>query len=159
VIEIAENKEYLLGNRAKDLYIHTMKITQNTNLFPKSVRFTFVQDLQTTAKSIIKGIHAANECMFATEYRRRLELIKAVLDDCNFFLLLLEICVELEYIDLRRCEHWSSLVLNVKYMCAAWRKKDTERSKPLIEKEERDRLEQQAALIQEAVAAVLSRKQ
>ena len=151
MLKIAAEKEYLLGNRAKDLYIHTMKVTQNTNLFPKSVRFTFVQDLQDTAKAIIKNIHAANECMFVTEYRRRLELIKTILDDCNFFLQLLEICVELEYIDLRRCEHWTGLVLNVKYMSAAWRKKDSERAKPLIEKEERDFLERQAALFREVL--------
>jgi hypothetical protein len=135
-----------------------MKVTMNTNLFPKHIRFTFVQELQSTAKAIIKGVHAANECMFATEYRRRLELIKDVLDNCNFMLQLLEVCVELNYIDLRRCKHWSDLVLNVKYMCAAWRKKDSERAKSLVEAEERKKLERQRDLMREVVEAVLSRK-
>ena len=87
-----------------------------------------------------------------------LELIKAVLDDCNFFLQLLEICVELEYIDLRRCEHWTGLVLNVKYMCAAWRKKDSERAKSLMAKEEREKLDRQKELIREVVNAVMNHR-
>ena len=151
-------KEYLLGNRAKDLFIYTMQVSMNTNLFPKAVRFTFVQDLQNTAREIVKNIHAANECFFATEHRRRLELIKAVLDDCNYMLQLLEICVELSYIDLRRCKHWSDLVLNVKYMCAAWRKKDAERAVYFIEQEEKARLEKQSELIREVIAALTTRQ-
>jgi hypothetical protein len=153
VIEIAE-KEYLLGNKSKDLLIYTMKVTQNTNLFPKSVRFTFAHELQNTAKDIMKNILAANECFFDTEHRRRLELVGAVLNDCNYMLTLLDVCVELEYIDLRRCEHWSGLVLNVKYMTMAWRKKDTERAKYLIEQEERQNYEKQKALIREVVAGI-----
>lgn len=155
---ILAEKEYLLGNRAKELLIHTTKVTMNTNLFPKHVRFTFVQDLQDTALRILKNVHAANECMFATEYRRRLELIKAVLDDCNLMLQLLEVCVELGFIDLRRCKNWCDLVLNVKYMCAAWRKKDSERAKSLIEEEERKKLDRQKALIREVVEAVVNRR-
>ena len=151
-------KEYLLGNRTKDLFIHTMKVTMNTNLFPKNVRFTFVHELQNTAKAILKNVHAANECIFQTEYARRLELIKAVLDDCNYLLQLLDMCVELEYIDLKRCKHWGELVLNVKYMCAAWRKTDSQRARAIMDAEERNRLEVQKALIREVVeAAILQR--
>ena len=148
-------KEYQLGNRAKELLIHTTTLTMNTNLFPKHTRFTYVHELQNTAKIILKNIHAANECMFITEYRRRIELIKLVLDDCNYMLQLIDICLELKFIDLRRCEHWSKLVLNVKYMCAAWRKKDSERALKLIEEEEQRKLDRQKIMIREVVEAVL----
>jgi hypothetical protein len=130
----------------------------NTNLFPKHVRFTYVQDLQKTATSIVRNVHAANECMFNTEYRRRLDIIKTVLDDCNYMLHMLEICVELGFIDLKRCKYWCDLVLNVKYMCAAWRKKDGERAKALIAEEERQKLEKQKALIRDIVEAVINRR-
>lgn len=127
-------KEYLLGNKAKDLLIHTTKITSNTNLFPKRVRFTYSDDLINTARHILKNIHSANECMFQTEHARRLSLLKDVLDDCNYLLKMIEICMELGFIDIRRCEYWCKLVLNVKYMVMAWRKKDSERAKLLQQK-------------------------
>ena len=141
-------KEYLLGNKAKDLLIHTTKLTMNTKLFPKSVRFTYSHELQRTATAILKNIHSANECMFQTEHRKRLELIKQVLDDTNYMLQLLEVCLELGFIDAKCCQHWTSLILNIKYMSAAWKKKDGERSKKIIEDEEKREMEKQKALIQ-----------
>ena len=66
-------------------------------------------------------------------------------------LTLLDACVELEYIDLRRCKHWSDLILNVKYMSTSWRKKDTERANYLIEQEERANAEKQKAIIKEVI--------
>jgi hypothetical protein len=140
------------------MLIYTTKVTMNTNLFPKHVRFSYVRELQDTAIQIVKTVHAANECMFATEYRQRLNLIKDALNNCNLMLQLLEICLELEFIDLRRCKHWSGLVLNVKYMCAAWRKKDSERAKALIEEEERGNLEKQKAIIREVMGTVLNHR-
>ena len=148
---MADQKQYLLGNKAKELLIHTTKLTMNTSLFPKSVRFTYSHELQNTAKAILKNVHAANECLFQTEYKKRLELIKQVLDDCNFMLQLLEICLELGFIDAKRCQFWTKLVLDVKYMSAAWRKKDGERAKKLEDEEKRIKAEQQATFIQEVV--------
>jgi hypothetical protein len=156
-LNLAE-KEYLLGNKAKEMLIYTTKITMNTNLFPKHARFTFVHELQNTSKKILRNIHAANECLFITEYRKRIELIKEVLDDCNYMLQMIEICLELEFIDLRRCKYWCELVLNVKYMCASWRKKDSERAVKLIEDEELKKLERQKQLVREIVEEVLKNK-
>jgi len=152
-------REYQLGNKAKDLLIHTMKLTANTNLFPKHVRFTVVKELQDVAVRIMRNVHAANECMFQTEYRRRIELIKQVLDDCNYKLQLIEVCVELGYIDLRRCEYWSKLVTDVKYISASWRKKETERAKNLAEAEERRKFENQKALLKAAVEEIIAHRQ
>jgi hypothetical protein len=128
-----------------------MTVTVNTKLFPKHLRFTFVKELQETSMAIVKNIHSANECFFQTHYNKRLDLINKVLEDCGFMLRLLEICVELNYIDLRRCEHWSGLVLNVKYMSASWLKKDADRAKYLADQEERAKYEKQIALIMEVI--------
>lgn len=144
-------KEYLLGNKAKELLIHTTKLTMNTKLFPKSVRFTYAHELQRTATAILKNIHSANECLFQTEYEKRLELIKQVLDDCNLMLQLLEVCLELGFIDTNRTKHWSNLVLNIKYMSASWKKKDGERAKKLIADAEKLETEKQKVIIQEVV--------
>ena len=148
---MAAQKEYQLGNKAKELLIYTTKATMNTNFFPKSVRFTYAHELQNTAKAILKNIHAANECLFQTEHKKRLDLIKQVLDDCNFMLQLLEVCLELGFIDAKKCGHWSNLILNIKYMSAAWKKKDGERAKKIMDDEAKKRMESQRALIIEVV--------
>ena len=96
---MADQKQYPLGNKAKDLLIHTTKLTMNTNLFPKSMRFSYSIPLQNISMDILRNVHAASECMFETEYKKRLELIKQVLDDCNLMLKLLEVCLELGFID------------------------------------------------------------
>ena len=150
-------REYLLGNRAKDLLIYTMQVTTNTSLFPKHVRFTFARELQDTATAILRNIHSANECFFVTKYRQRLDFIDQVLNDCAYMLTLLDACVELNYIDLRRCKHWSDLILNVKYMSTSWRKKDTERANYFIEQEERVNAEKQKAIIKEVVESLTRR--
>jgi len=147
-------KEYLLGNKAKELLIYTTTATMNTNFFPKSVRFTYSRYLQDTAEAILKNIHAANECLFQTEYRRRLELIKRVLDDCNYMLQLLEVCLELKFIDTKKCKHWTNLVLNVKYMSASWRKKDGERAKVIIDDEEQADFARQVAIMEKAIQGI-----
>jgi hypothetical protein len=151
-------KEYLLGNKAKDLLIYTTTVTGNTNLFPKRVRFTYSNDLIMTAKAILKNIHAANECLFTVEYARRLELLKEVLDDCNYMIKVIEICMELRYIDLRRCEYWSKQVLDIKYMTMSWKRKDSERAGALIHVAEAQKLEKEKALIREIMLEVLQGK-
>lgn len=194
-------KEYLLGNRAKELLIYTTKITKPaadekvevsvvTSFlkkmadiknpqdiaqyldgtiaqlqkrkkrpgFPKSTTFTYIKDLRETALRIVKNIHAANECMFATEHQDRLKLIKAVLDDCNLMLQLVEISMELGYIDIKRSATWTKKITDVKYMCASWKKKDTTRANKLLDEERRQERGAQAALFKEIVQEVMARK-
>lgn len=194
-------KEYLLGNKAKDLLIHTFKVTRPVsddkfdasdvlaalkhiqnggdqqqvsqmlqesieNLskrrrkqgFPKSVTHTYVKELREAAVRILKNVHAANECMFDVEHEKRLALIKEVLDDCNLMLKLLEISRELGYIDIRKLEYWSKLVLNVKYMSASWKKKDGDRARKLQKEKDAVALESQRAMVQQAVREALGRQ-
>lgn len=190
-------KQYLLGNRAKELLIYTTKTTRpvadnmvnvsevevylkkiaglqnpqdmenylNSTIqqmhkrkkksgFPKSTTFTYVKDLRETALRIVKNVHAANECMFATEHQLRLQLIKAVIDDCNLMLQLVEISMELGYIDIKKCQYWTKKITDVKYMCAAWKKKDTARANQLLEEERRQERMAQAALFKEIAQEV-----
>ena len=192
-------KEYLLGNRAKDLLIYTTQVTKpvadnrveareivavlkramesknpsesiqqtiaalnsrksKRRGFPKSTTFTYVKDLRECAIAIVKNVHAANECMFNTEYELRLKLIKKVLEDCNLMLKLVEISLELGYIDAGQCKHWTERITNVKYMCASWKKKDTERAKELIKAQEVDRLSREKEMLLAIVKEVLARK-
>jgi hypothetical protein len=110
------------------------------------------------ARGILKNIHAANECLFRAEYNRRLALLKTVIDDCNYMVKIVEICVELGYIDLRRCEHWSKLILDIKHMTMSWRRKDGERTESLIRDAEARQTEKEKAMIREIAREVMAHK-
>ena len=129
-------KEYVLGNKTKDLLAYSFVVT----------------------KPIVKNFHAANDCSFQTEYDRRLDLIHAALNDCNLLLKLVEISQALGYISVKRMGHWTKLITDVKYMTLAWKKKDTERAKTLRRQEETRDYELQASIIAGAVARALGRR-
>lgn len=93
-------------SKAKDLVSHTM--WASNKVFPKSVRFTLSQRMETAA----------------------LDLQKRALTKCKLLLNLLDIALERGYIDIRRCEDWTKKILDVKNLTASWRKKDAARFSP-----------------------------
>jgi len=115
--------------KAKDLLNHTLTLTNNVSLFPKKVRFTICQRLQNTAIEILYDIITANEIFpkGSEEAEKRFTLQREVLTKCKIFLLFLDISLEHGYIDVRRCEYWAKLTLDVKNMAASWYKKDAAR--------------------------------
>lgn len=123
--------ELTIITKAKDLVNHTLKLTNNANLFPKKVRFTLCQRMQNITLQILHDIIAANEIypQTAAEWKRRLDLQREVLTGCKMFLTFLDIALEQGYVDIRRCEYWTGLTTDVKNLAASWRKKDVERCK------------------------------
>ena len=133
-------KEYVLGNKAKDLYQFTRQATKpgpddkvdakdaakvmrtiakartieemrdmlnatadrldnrrKRPFFPKSETFGMIKDLRSGARAIIKGVYAANETRFNERPEERLREIKAVIDECNLMLQLVELAHDLGY--------------------------------------------------------------
>ena len=108
-------KEYVLGNKTKDLLAYSFVVTKpigdktleisevikmlgaikslppearddilaqyldrlekanSRQGFPKSALHTYIKTVRETAVSIVKNVHAANDCSFQTEYDRRLQ--------------------------------------------------------------------------------------
>ena len=139
-------------------YTDRLKKAEKKEGFPKSALHTYINATRNAAVSIVKNIHAANDCSFQTEYDRRLDLIHAALNDCNLLLKLVEISQALGYISVKRMGHWTKLITDVKYMTLAWKKKDTERAKTLRRQEETRDYELQASIIAGAVARALGRR-
>lgn len=189
-------KEYVLGNKAKDLYQFTRQATKpgpddkvdakdvskvmrtiakaatveemrdmmnatadrldnrrKRPFFPKSETFGMVKDLRDRARAILRGVYAANETKFNEHPEDRLREIKAAIDECNLMLQLVEMAHELGYTDVKRMGVWAKKVLDVKYMCLAWLKKDGERAKAIAAKRERDNCEMLVTLVREILAA------
>lgn len=106
-------------SKAKDLVNHTM--WASNKVFPKSVRFTLSQRMETAALDVLECLIEANEIFprSAAETAERLDLLN-----------LLDIALERGYIDIRRCEDWTKKILDVKNLTASWRKKDAARFSP-----------------------------
>ena len=117
-------------SKAKDLVNHTM--WASNKVFPKSVRFTLSQRMETAALDVLECLIEANEIFprSAAETAERLDLQKRALTKCKLLLNLLDIALERGYIDIRRCEDWTKKILDVKNLTASWRKKDAARFSP-----------------------------
>lgn len=99
--------------------------------FPKSTIHTYIRLLRETAVNIVVSIQMANDCRFEVEYDKRLAFIDEALKGCNLMLQLINISLELGYVSIKRSQHWTKLVTDVKYMSLSWKKKDSVRAESL----------------------------
>ena len=179
-------KEYVLGNKAKDLYQYTRQVTKpgaddkvdtrdvaavmrtataerlehkrSRPYFPKSESFGMIKDLRDAARAILRGVFAANETRFNDHPEDRLREIKAVIDECGLMLQLVELAHDLGYTDTKRMGTWTKRILDVKYMCLAWLKKDTERAKAIHTSRQRADCDTMVKLVREILAAEAANK-
>ena len=189
-------REYLLGNKAKDLYKYTRQVTKpgadekvdardvatvmrrmaaagtleemrgtltataerlenkrKHPYFPKSESFGMIKDLRDAARAILRGVFAANETRFNDHPEDRLREIKAVIDECGLMLQLVELAHDLGYTDTKRMGTWTKRILDVKYMCLAWMKKDGARAKAIMDDRQRTECGTLVKLVREILAA------
>lgn len=116
--------------KAKDLLNHTL--WASNKVFPKSVRFTLSQRMETAALDILQDLIEANEVYPRSpeEAAKRAGLQQEAFTKCKVLLNLLDIALERGYIDIRRCEDWTKKILDVKNLTASWKKKDATRFSP-----------------------------
>ena len=112
--------------KAKQLVIHTIKITSNCNKFPKKYRFTLCDRMQTKAMSIYELLLEANRTFLGNKVAR-FELQTRAITNCDQLIFYIEMCLELNIIASNSAEYWSKLVSDIKFMTIAWRTKDKER--------------------------------
>ena len=110
--------------KAKDLVDHTF--WASNKVFPKSVRFTLSQRMETLSLDILQYLIEANEIFprSSEQAARRADLQHIALTKCKVLLNLLDIALERGYVDTRRCENWTEKILDVKNLTAAWKKSD-----------------------------------
>ena len=115
--------------KRKGLIKHTFTITNSTERFPKKYRFTLVNRIQDKAVDIYECALEANELnlLDAQEFKERQRLQAKAMTYCKELLFFIELSHEQGFISTSSCEYWSKLVLDVKYMLAAWKKRDRAR--------------------------------
>lgn len=121
-----ENNELKVIVKAKELAVHTIKLTSNCNKFPKKYRFTLCDRMQNKSMSIYEFLLEANRTHLSNLYLRN-DLQTKVILNCDELLFYIEMCLQLQIIQPNSAEYWSKLVSDIKFMTIKWRTKDKER--------------------------------
>lgn len=112
--------------KAKELAVHTIKLTSNCNKFPKKYRFTVCDRMQNKSMDIYELLLEANRTHLSNILLRNELQTKAILK-CDELLFYIEMCLQLNIIQPNSAEYWSKLVSDIKFMTIKWRTKDKER--------------------------------
>ena len=110
--------------KAKELAVHTFKLTSNCNRYPKKFRHSLVDRMQTKSMDIYEALFEANRISNVTNKRERCEMITRAINFCDELLFYIELSMNLELLNDKSAAYWSQMVRDVKYMSIAWRTKE-----------------------------------
>ena len=102
---------------------YTLDVTDNAKRYPKKVRFTFVDRIQNIVLEVYDDLLAANEIFpiwTQKDKADRLSLQRNALTACKRLLFFVKLSKKRHYIDEGTFDTWTSKVLDVKVMAAAW---------------------------------------
>ena len=110
--------------KAKELAVHTIKLTSNCNRYPKKYRHSLVDRMQVKSLDIYDTLFEANRVNNVTRKQERCEMITRAITLCDELLFYIELSMELGLLTDSSAEYWSKMVRDVKYMSLAWRTKE-----------------------------------
>lgn len=110
--------------KAKELALHSFKLTSNTNRYPKKYRHSIVDKIQIKSLEIHDALMEANTINNVTRKALRCETITKAITMCNELLFYIELSMQLGLLADKSAEYWSKLCSDVKHMAIAWRTKE-----------------------------------
>lgn len=110
--------------KAKELAVHTFKLTSNCNRYPKKYRHSLVDRMQIKSLDIYDALFEANRINNMTHKRERCEMITRAITMCEELLFYIELSMQLELLSDSSAAYWTKMVCDVKYMSLAWRSKE-----------------------------------
>lgn len=110
--------------KAKELAVHSIKLTSNCNRYPKKFRHSIVDRIQLKSLDIFDALMEANRINNTTHKRERCEMITRAVTYCDELLFYIELSIELDLLNDKSAAYWSKMVSDVKYMSIAWRTKE-----------------------------------
>lgn len=108
--------------KAKELAVHSFKLTSNCNRYPKKYRHSLVDKIQVKSLEIYELLFEANRVNNVTDKRLRCETITKAITYCDELLFYIELSINLGLLADNSAAYWSKLASDVKYMAIAWRK-------------------------------------
>ena len=110
--------------KAKELAVHSFKLTSNCNRYPKKYRHSLVDRIQIKSLDIYETLLEANRINNMTHKWQRCEMITRAITLCDELLFYIELSMELDLLNDKSAEYWSKMVADIKYMSLAWRSKE-----------------------------------
>ncbi len=107
--------------KAKELALHSFKLTSNCNRYPKKYRHSLVDEIQKKSLQIHNALLEANRINNITHKRQRCEMITNAITYCDELLFYIELSMQLELLKDSSAAYWSKLVCDIKYMSIKWR--------------------------------------
>jgi len=125
-----DENDFVLLNKAKDLYVYTSEAVGNDKVIPKHRRYTAGQRLETLAIDILSKCFLAN----TKDLKKNFDERQALQDEVIALCLVLENLINaLKASDAYPGVHphkasvWTKKSMDVRYLCAAWRDHELER--------------------------------
>lgn len=122
--------DFILLNRAKDLYVYTSEAIGNEKIIPKHRRYTAGQRLENIVFDILDKVFLANTKDVRRYFNERQSLQDEVITLCMVLENLinaLKSSAAYPGITAHKAEIWTRKSLDVRYMCTAWRDRERER--------------------------------
>lgn len=110
--------------KAKELAVHSFKLTSNCNRYPKKYRHSLVDRIQIKSLDIYETLLEANRINNMSHKWQRCEMITRAITLCDELLFYIELSMNLGLLNDGSTAYWSKMVTDVKYMSLAWRTKE-----------------------------------
>ena len=120
---MAENELKVIV-KAKELAVHSFKLTSNINRYPKKYRHSLVDRIQVKSLDVYETLLEANRIDNRTRKWERCETITRAITLCDELMFYVELSMSLELLTGRSAAYWSKMVQDVKYMSIAWRSRE-----------------------------------
>ena len=110
--------------KAKELAVHSFRLTSNCNRYPKKYRHSLVDKIQIKSLEIYENLYEANRINNKTDKRARCETITKAITFCDELEFYIELSMDLNLLNGNSAGYWSKMVSDVKHMAIAWRTKE-----------------------------------
>ena len=110
--------------KAKELAVHSFKLTSNCNRYPKKYRHSLVDKIQIKSLEIYEKLLEANRTNNQANKVERCETITKAITYCDEMLFYIELSMNLNLLSDNSAAYWTKMVSDVKYMAIAWRTKE-----------------------------------
>ena len=110
--------------KAKELAVHSFRLTSNCNRYPKKYRHSLVDRIQLKSLDLYEILLEANRINNVTRKWDRCEAITKAITICDELLFYIELSMNLDLLNANSAEYWSKMAQDVKYMSIAWRTKE-----------------------------------
>ena len=111
--------------KAKELAVHSFKLTSNSNRYPKKYRHSLVDQIQIKSLQIYNTLLEANSINNVRNKYLRCDTITKAITYCNELIFYIELSMLLGLLNSNSSEYWSKMVGDVKCMALAWRTKES----------------------------------